>query len=172
MAERLERAGQHDEAIRQYMTALELSPDDIGVHARLGELYGKKGDVILAATEYRRSLQLSGNQELEKRFNVLNARAGFSTAFSAVEAERFRTSLHALDVREASGEYVSPSDYAFHYARLGDRKQALEWLQRAYEEHASIMLELDSPIFDKIRDAPEFKELVRRLKMPLIHAQL
>ena len=172
MAERLERAGQHDEAIRQYVTALELSPDDAGVHSRLGELYGKKGDVILAATEYRRSLQLSGNQELEKRFNDLNARAGFSTAFSAIEAERFRTLLHALDVREASGEYVSPSDYAFHYARLGDRKQALEWLQRAYEEHASIMLELDSPIFDKIRDAPEFKELVRRLKMPMIHAQL
>jgi TolB-like protein/DNA-binding winged helix-turn-helix (wHTH) protein/Flp pilus assembly protein TadD len=172
MAERLERAGQHDEAIRQYVTALELSPDDAGVHSRLGELYGKKGDVILAATEYHRSLQLSGNQELEKRFSDLNARAGFSTAFSAIEAERFRTSLHALDVRAARGEYVSPSDYAFLYARLGDRKQALEWLQRAYEEHASIMLELDSAIFDKIRDAPEFKELVRRLKMPMIRAQL
>lgn len=172
MAERLERADQHDEAIRQYVAALELSPDDAGVHSRLGELYGKKGDFILAAREYHRSLQLSGNQELEKRFSDLNARAGFSTAFSAIEAERFRTSLHALDVRAARGEYVSPSDYAFLYSRLGDRKQALEWLQRAYEEHASIMLELDSATFDKIRDAPEFKELVRRLKMPMIRAEL
>jgi tetratricopeptide (TPR) repeat protein len=51
MAERLERAGQHDEAIRQNVTALELSPDDAGVHSRLGELYGKKGDVILAAAD-------------------------------------------------------------------------------------------------------------------------
>jgi hypothetical protein len=45
-------------------------------------------------------------------------------------------------------------------------------LQRAYDEHASIILELGSPVFDKIRDAPEFKELVRRLKMPMIRAEL
>jgi hypothetical protein len=131
-----------------------------------GELYGKKGDVILAATEYRRGLQLSGDQKLEERFDDLNARAGFTAAFSAIEAERFRASLHALDVRGARGEYVSPSDYAFIYASLDDRKQALHWLQRAFDEHASIMLELGSPVFDKVRDAPEFKELVRRLKMP------
>jgi TolB-like protein/DNA-binding winged helix-turn-helix (wHTH) protein/Flp pilus assembly protein TadD len=168
MAERLERDGQHDEAIRQYVTALELSPDDPGVHSRLGELYRKKGDVILAATEYRRSLQLSGTEELEKRFNDLNARAGFTAAFSAVETERFRTSLHALDVRAARGEYVSPSDYATIYVLLGNRKQALDWLLRACDEHASIMLELDSPIFDKIRDAQEFKELTRRVNMPMI----
>jgi TolB-like protein/DNA-binding winged helix-turn-helix (wHTH) protein/Flp pilus assembly protein TadD len=172
MAERLDRAGRHDEAIQQYVTALELSPDDVGAHSRLGELYGKKGDVILAATEYRRSLQLSGDQKLEKRFDDLNARTGFTAAFTAIEAERFRASLHALDVRAARGEYVSPSDYAFIYAALGDRKQALDWLQRAYDEHASIMLELGSPVFDKIRDAPEFKELVHRLKMPMIHAKL
>jgi hypothetical protein len=101
----------------------------------------------------------------------LSARSGFTAAFSAIEAERFRASLHALDVRAARGEYVSPSDYAFIYAALGDRKQALDWLQRAYDEHASIMLESGSPVFDKIRDAPEFKELVRRLKMPMIHAE-
>ena len=171
MAERLERDGRHDEAIRQYLTALELSPDDADAHSRLSELYWKKGDVMLAAKEYQRGLQLSGNQELEKRFSDLNARAGFTTAFSAIEAARFRASLHALDIRAGRGEYVSPSDYALIYAHLNDRKQALEWLQRAYDEHASIMLELGSPIFDKIRDAPEFKELARRLKMPMIHAE-
>jgi len=101
----------------------------------------------------------------------LNARTGFTAAFAVIEAEKFRTALQALDVRTARGEYVSPSDYAFLYTRLGDRKQALKWLQRAYEEHASIMLELGNPIFDKIRDAPEFKEFVQRLKMPMIRAE-
>ena len=170
MAERLERAGQHDEAIRQYLTALELSPDDADAHSRLGELYAQKGDVILAAKEYRRGLQLSGNQALEKRFDDLHAHAGFTAAFSAIEAAKSRAFLRALDIRAARGEYVSPSDYALIYAHLDDRKQALEWLQRAHDEHASIMLELGGPIFDKLRDAPEFKELVRRLKMPMIQA--
>jgi TolB-like protein/DNA-binding winged helix-turn-helix (wHTH) protein/Tfp pilus assembly protein PilF len=170
MAERLERAGRHEEAIQQYMTALELSPNDESAHTRLGELYAKKGEVILAASEYRRGLQLSGNQELERQFNDLNARTGFTAAFAAVEAEKFRAALRVLEARTARGEYVSPSDYAFLYTRLGDRKQALAWLQRAYDEHASIMLELGSPIFDKIRDAPEFKEFVRRLNMPIIRA--
>ena len=171
MAERLERAGRHDEAIQQYLTALELSPDDAGAHMRLGELYAKKGDLRMAAAECRRGLKLSGDQELEKRFTELNARAGYTAAYSAIEAEKFRTSLHALDARAARGEYVSPSDYAFTYAGLGDRKQTIEWLQRAYDEHASIMLELGSPIFDKIRGEPEFEELIRRLKMPATHAQ-
>lgn len=171
MADRLERAGRHDEAIQQYLTALELSPDDARTHSELAELYGNKGDVVLAATEYLRGLQLSASREQEKRFNDLNARAGFMAAFSAIETEKYRASLRALNARAARGEYVSPSDYALIYALLGDRKQALEWLQRAYDEHASIMLELGSPVFDKIRDAPEFKELVQRINMPLIHAE-
>jgi TolB-like protein/DNA-binding winged helix-turn-helix (wHTH) protein/Flp pilus assembly protein TadD len=171
MAEHLERVGRREEAIQQYLTALELSPDNADAHSRLGELYGQKGEVILAASEYRRGLQLSGNQDLENRFDDLNTRAGFKAAFSAMETAKFKASLRALDARAARGAYVSPADYALIYALLGDRKQGLEWLQRAYDEHASIMLELSSPIFDKIRDAPEFKEFVRRLRMPMIHAE-
>jgi len=163
MAERLERAGRHEDAIQQYVNALELNPNDADAHSRLGELYGSKGALTLAAAEYRHGLQLSGNRELEKRFNDLNARLGFTAAFSAIEAEQLRASLQDLDLRAGRGEYVSPADYALTYALLGDRKQALEWLQRAYQEHASIMLELGSPMFDKIRDAPQFQHLVRQV---------
>ena len=161
--ERLERAGRHEDAIQQYVNALELNPNDADAHSRLGELYGSKGALTLAAAEYRHGLQLSGNRELEKRFNDLNARLGFTAAFSAIEAEQLRASLQDLDLRAGRGEYVSPADYALTYALLGDRKQALEWLQRAYQEHASIMLELGSPMFDKIRDAPQFQHLVRQV---------
>jgi len=168
MAERLERAGHHSEAIQQYLTALELSPDDAGGHARLGSLYAKGGDFGRAAEEYRRGIQLSGDQELEKRFTDLNARGGFLAAHAVIESEKFRAVLRKLDSRAARGEYVSPSDYAFAYAALGERKQTMEWLERAYEERASVMLELGDPIFDKVRDAPEFEELVRRLKTSTI----
>ena len=169
MAERLERAGRNDDAIQQYQAALELSPDDSAVHASLAKLYGKKGEATLAAREYRRSLQLSGNPELEKRFDELNSRNGFMAAFSIIEGQELQSSLRALELRAARGEYVSPSDYAIIYALLGDRQHALLWLQRAYQEHASIMLELDRPIFDQLRDAPQFKELIQRLGMPMLH---
>jgi hypothetical protein len=79
-----------------------------------------------------------------------------------------RASPHDRDVRAARGEHVSPSDCAFTYARLADREHTLEWLQRACDEHASIMLELGGPIFDEIRDAPEFRTFVRRLQVPTI----
>lgn len=48
---------------------------------------------------------------------------------------------------------------------LDDPERALEWLQRSYEEHASVLLELGSPAFDQIRDAPEFRELAQRLRI-------
>jgi hypothetical protein len=50
------------------------------------------------------------------------------------------------------------------YAALGEHEQALEWLEKAYEDHSSPLawLKVD-PWFDSLRAEPRFADLLRRV---------
>jgi hypothetical protein len=44
------------------------------------------------------------------------------------------------------------------YARLGEKEQALEWLEKAYAEHSDGMVRLKKELaFDNLRSDPRFK---------------
>jgi hypothetical protein len=50
--------------------------------------------------------------------------------------------------------------------RLEQKEKALEWLEKAYEEHDSGLVSIAvEPMFDSIRSEPRFKEIVRRMKL-------
>jgi len=68
--------------------------------------------------------------------------------------------------RAKRGEYVSPSNFATSFAHLGEKDQAFEWLEKAYEERDSVLMYLKgSPQFDPLRDDPRFHDLLRRMKL-------
>ncbi len=49
------------------------------------------------------------------------------------------------------------------YTRLGDKEQALAWLNKAVQERNGFVFEVKTnPIFDKLRDDPRFQDLLRR----------
>jgi tetratricopeptide (TPR) repeat protein len=59
---------------------------------------------------------------------------------------------------------VSPGMIALVYVGLDDRAQALNWLEKAYRQHSSMMTWLRTdPRFDIIRQEPGFQELMRRV---------
>jgi len=47
---------------------------------------------------------------------------------------------------------------------LDEREQALTWLEKAYQQHSTMMtwLKVD-PRFDRIRGEPKFQNLMRRV---------
>jgi hypothetical protein len=50
------------------------------------------------------------------------------------------------------------------YAGLGNRKEAMAWLQRALEERADGLTWLNvEPMLDSVRSDPAFQDLVRRI---------
>ena len=71
-------------------------------------------------------------------------------------------------LRERSGrKYVGPDWVARDYIRLGDKDHAFEWLEKAYQEHSSFLLDLKvDPLFDPLRPDPRFQDLVRRVGLP------
>ncbi|GAC1396043.1 MAG: hypothetical protein NVSMB56_10510 [Pyrinomonadaceae bacterium] len=63
--------------------------------------------------------------------------------------------------------YVSPYDLAILYIGLGDKDQAIEQLNKAYEERAGWIIYLRvEPLFDPLRSDPRFSDLVRRIGFP------
>jgi hypothetical protein len=53
------------------------------------------------------------------------------------------------------------------YARLGRTDEALEWLERAYEERdGSLAFIKTEPAYDGLRSDPRFQDLLRRMNFP------
>ena len=53
------------------------------------------------------------------------------------------------------------------YARLGEKDQAFEWLEKAYAERSDGLLRLKEDLgFDNIRSDPRYADLLRRIGLP------
>ena len=62
--------------------------------------------------------------------------------------------------------YVPPYDFAVVYAGLHEKDQALEWLQKAYEDRSAYLVYLNvEPIWDDLRSDPRFTDLLRRMRL-------
>lgn len=60
--------------------------------------------------------------------------------------------------------YVSPYNVARMYGAIDDKQRALEWLERAYQEHNPDLIELTrDPSFASLRSDPKFRELMSRI---------
>jgi len=54
------------------------------------------------------------------------------------------------------------------YVGLGENERALEWLERAFQEHSSGMHKLKvDPRLDPLRGDARFTDLMRRMGLPL-----
>jgi tetratricopeptide (TPR) repeat protein len=71
-------------------------------------------------------------------------------------------------LRRRKHEYVAPLYLGELYAALGDRPQACDWLERAYEERNGYLPStLIAPHHDVMREEPRFAALLRRMNLPL-----
>lgn len=72
------------------------------------------------------------------------------------------------DTLEAThGHYVPATSVAQLYARLKDKEHTLEWLNRAYEQRDSSLIDIGAePNLDFIRSDPRFTDLLRRIGLP------
>ena len=63
--------------------------------------------------------------------------------------------------------YTSPFLTAIIYMGLGEKDQALEQLEKAYEDRSDYLPFLNAePAFDSLRSDPRFQDLLRRMGLP------
>jgi serine/threonine protein kinase/tetratricopeptide (TPR) repeat protein len=153
---RLYYARQYPQAIEQIQKTLAMDPTFMPAHVYLGRAYEQKGTYPEAIAEMRKALDLS-----EGDTNEL-ASLGHAYAMSHQEAEAKKI-LDQLKERSQQ-TYVQPSLIALIHVGLGDKDQAFDWLQKAYEDRSAGLLYLKvDPAFDRIRSDSRFVDLLHRV---------
>jgi len=152
-------ARQYDQAIEQFRKTLELDPAFPQAQRCAAWAYLQKGMHQGAIASLRAALgQLGRNPEVEGELGYALGVAG-----RRAEALAMLEGLRQL----SSTRYVSPYSVALVHCGLGDRDQALAWLEKAYGERSDYMLYLNrEPMLDGLRSDPRFAALVRRVGLP------
>ena len=152
-------ARRYDEAIKQLEKSLEIDPNHFGGYMALGQVYEAKGMHEEAIKSLQKAIGIGG------RTSGVLAPLGRAYAASGkkVEAQKILTELKEM----AKQTYVSSYDLAILYVGLGDKEHALEQLNKAYEDRAGWIMDINvEPVFDSLRSDPRFAELVSRMKLP------
>ena len=114
-----------------------------------------KGMYEEAIAEFQKSIELSDDPV---RRAVLGH--AYAVAGRRGEAQKVINELKDLSKRR----YFPPYYIALIYVGLGDKNQALEWLEKAFAERSANLTVLKAePMFDPIRSDPRFQDLLRRV---------
>ncbi len=154
----LQHARRYDEAIEQCQIALDLNPNFRAAYQLLSWGYELKGLYGEAVSAYQKFLTLGGASEEEV--------AGLADAYQTSGKEGYWRWMLDYWTERAKQEYVPRTDFAVIYAYLGDKDQAMRWLEESYKEHEFIMTSLNvAPAWDPLRDDPRFQDLLRRMNL-------
>jgi DNA-binding winged helix-turn-helix (wHTH) protein/TolB-like protein/Flp pilus assembly protein TadD len=146
---------QYDRAIEELRKLIAMDPNFSSAHSLLGGVYLEKGMHDEAVEAHQKAWQL-GNNLWDLAYLVRS----YAMAGRRDEAQK------ALgDLRErARREHVAPNWMAVACLGLGEKDQALTWLEKAYEDRDENMTLLNvDPAFDSLHADPRFIVLLRRI---------
>lgn len=152
-----------DQAIDTSRTILEMDPNFSVAHLRLGRAYSTKGMYHEAILEFQKFERLSGDVPLAIA-SIGNALARSGDQPGAIRALK--------ELQTLSREKRVPAIcLVLVYIGLGDKDQAIAWLENAYNERSDFLLVLNvDPLFDPLRSDPRFQDLLRRMNLPLLYS--
>jgi eukaryotic-like serine/threonine-protein kinase len=152
-------ARRYDEAIEELEKTLKMEQHFGPAYAFICEAYLKKGmyeKAILAAQE---PVKFAPGTSVY--LTILGS--AYATSGKKGEAGNVLAELKELSKRQ----YVQPSYIALLYSGLGDKDQALDWLERARDERDDrLIFVITDPLIDNIRSDTRFGELTRRIGLP------
>jgi TolB-like protein/DNA-binding winged helix-turn-helix (wHTH) protein/Flp pilus assembly protein TadD len=150
------QARQYDAAVEQLQKTIRMNPHFWVGHLHLGKVYEQKGMYQEAIEEFTKARVLSeGNSETIASLAHAYALSGRQDAARNV-LEELR--------RQSRSSYVPPYNLAMIYAGLGEKEQALDWLEKGYEARDvhMIFLKVD-PKWDLFRTDSRFRDLLKRM---------
>jgi serine/threonine-protein kinase len=149
-------AGRADEALARLRKTLELDPNYWFAHSFMASAYIEKGMYAEAVTEARKARETS---------DVATRPIAF-LGYALAKAGRRREAQAELKglLKLSQERYVSPYSIATIYNGLGEREEALAWLERGYQQREPRMVFLKfEPKWKNLHDDPRFQDLLRRV---------
>ena len=136
-----------------------MDPNFAIARYELGQAYQQKHMYNEAIEEFKRAIQLSGDNEIFKA----NLAYAYATSGKPEEALKMVKDLEDRQSQHSSTD----SNIALIHVGLGDRDQAMIWLDKAYQArfNPSILLR---PAWDPLRSDARFQDLLRRIGLPQV----
>ncbi|MGB7621942.1 MAG: protein kinase [Terriglobia bacterium] len=151
-------ARRYDEAIAQYKRTLVSNPNFAYAHRALGWAYGSKGMYPEAIAETRLSIELDHASVGKGYLGLWLAKSG-----KRDEAVKLLGELK----QEATRGYVQSYTFALIYIGLGDKEEALNWLEKQMAGRSETANQYAVvPELDVLRSEPRFKEMLKRMNLP------
>lgn len=146
-------AGNYAQAVKDLQFALELEPDFRKAHRDLGLVYAELGNLDEAIRQLDQSRGLTD----DSRDTIAAQAYAYARNRQPQKARELLTQLEpAAESKPVAYEIVTI------YSALGEKAQALDWLDRAFREHSADRGNLAvDPRLDAVRDEPRFQELLR-----------
>lgn len=182
-----EKRGDFDEGISERKLALQLDPLSTATNFELGAVYYFARDYDRAIEQLEKTLELdpqfsparnylAGAYFQRGRHDDAVAKLGTPDprglssvgigGFVYAVTGRTKEARNMLSEFKSSRgpQYVSPVDIAMIHVGLGEREEAIAWLEKGYEERAYQMQNLGiEPMWDSLRSDPRFADLVRKV---------
>ncbi|MEE9229232.1 MAG: tetratricopeptide repeat protein, partial [Acidobacteriota bacterium] len=150
---------QYDQAVEQLQKAVELHPNNMLSRGALGMVLEQKGKWHEAISQFEMAREVSNDNPW--------ALAYLGHAFGASGQEEKASGILRELEQLSTQRYVSGYDIALVHAGMGNKQEALAWLERAYKDRSDwiVWLKVD-PRFDPLRGDPQFQKLIQRVGFP------
>jgi TolB-like protein/Tfp pilus assembly protein PilF len=148
--------GDYTRAMEQCRRALELDPNSLAAHLTLSHSYESMGDHVQALKEAQKAVALGapGSEQ------ILTLGLEYATSGNREQAHEVIEQLK----RMSAHIYVSPAHSAWIYLALGDKRTALDLLEKAYEDRDQRLpwIKVDHN-YDSLRSEPRFIALLKKV---------
>src|SRR5947199_1072135 len=147
-----------DRAIEQLQKTISMDPNNALAYDLLAAIFYQKKMPAQAFTAHDKANSLEG---VFSDAEMAEMRKAYETAGLSAY---FRKENELRQKRLAEGKYQSPLNIALNYAFAGDDSEALDWLERAVDEHTPWLPELKiDPKWDAVRSQPRFVALLKKI---------
>ncbi|MGH9556755.1 MAG: FlgO family outer membrane protein [Terriglobales bacterium] len=149
-------ARQYDQAIQELQLLAATHPESAWPCRFLGVAYEQKGEARKAIEVLEGCVEISHGDQ--------NDLAKLGHAYAVLGRKQEAEKILAGLMQRSRREYVSPYNIALVWTGLGNKRQAMAWLEKAYEDRSFALVTINSwPWFDPLRSDPRFRNLVQRI---------
>ena len=152
-------AKHYDEAYFFIVDAQKKNPENVFLNSSLRAVYHAKKmyaeEFESWVNKYAMTEDTAAVRELKRGYE----QGGYELALQ-------KLAEHLINNFNYTTKFVSAWQIATLYTRIGRKDEALDWLKKAYELHSiSLPFIYIDPLFDFMRDDPDFKELIRKMDL-------
>jgi len=149
----------------RYQEALDLAAEVLAFDASLTRGHTISGWALMMMGDYEKGVAaLERGVSLSPDSTLFLAQLGeaYAMAGRREDAREVLSKLQALSQRR----YVSPYHFAYVYAGLGQPEEAIDWLEKAYEQRAGAIYGIKgSFLFAGLRSHPRFQALLKKMNL-------